>query len=420
MRYLIVVPWCVSLSAAVGVLLIDEYVFAAVPQESASSGKVAFLRALESVSESDLGDKTVFANLVSSLQSNDREISYAARQALVRTSKSSLPSLIQRLECGEAAVQIVILETIESMGRKGLASGSSVKKLVASKNGELRRAAIRTLGEIEGASAVSLLIKIAKQDRDPEARLFAIIALSRLGAAARPAVSLLSDIMREELVTGKEHVLGSEAANALAAIGCDGIPSLCAIVEDAGQSVLARSVAISSLGHFDPKAIASVPALLRSLVDPNADIRWWSALALRDIGWNAPIVVDALCRSAGDSVPMVRKEAIRALARIDSKNERVAALLVTSISDGDNTVAETACEVIGELGEAGKTAVPALLKCLEKGQPSLRVAAMRSLGRNGRNATDAVPALARLCHDKNESVAEAARSALRRISDGGR
>jgi HEAT repeat protein len=122
-----------------------------------------------------------------------------------------------------------------------------------------------------------------------------------------------------------------------------------------------RSTAAEDLGQIRPLAAAAVPALLKL--------------------------------SEQDRDPLIRIEAAKAVASIDSKNEGAIPILVEALNDKAGTVRKRAAECLGDLGPRGKPAVPALLKTLKDPDTAVCWAAIDALGQIGPAAEAAVPGL---------------------------
>jgi HEAT repeat protein len=200
-----------------------------------------------------------------------------------------------------------------------------------------------------------------------------------------------------------------------------------------------------------PGGPEDVPALVKALTHEDARIRVDAVEDLGQIGPPAMAAVPALLKlSEQDLDPLIRLEANKAVASIDSKNEKALPMLVEALNEKAGKVRKRAAECIGDLGPRAKPAVPALLKLLkdpnpivnwavidalgqigpgaEAAVPSLiealrdasnRGAAVDALGQIGRNARSAVPALEKIVKGDDVSVRWAAASALVRIGGSG-
>jgi HEAT repeat protein len=145
----------------------------------------------------------------------------------------------------------------------------------------LRCDAAEALGRIgvEANAAIPALRKAVANDRDPEMRVFAALALARIDLKDQRAVSA---IIKELEVKGKRTAGPKAAINALAELG--------------------------------PKARSAVPALLRSLADDAPSIRIGAAEALAAIGDRA--VIPALEGLLEDKDDFVREAARASLEKL--------------------------------------------------------------------------------------------------------
>jgi HEAT repeat protein len=200
-----------------------------------------------------------------------------------------------------------------------------------------------------------------------------------------------------------------------------------------------------------PGGPEDVPALVKALTHEDARIRFDAAEDLGQIGPPAIAAVPVLLKlSEQDVDPLIRLEANKAVASIDSKNEKALPMLVEALNEKAGKVRKRAAECIGDLGARAKPAVSPLLKAVKDrdltvswaaidalGQigpgakaavPILvealadvdtRGAAVDALGQIGRNARTAIPALEKIVQGSDASVRWAAASALVRIGGPG-
>ncbi len=132
---------------------------------------------------------------------------------------------------------------------------------------------------IEANAAIPALRKAVAKDRNPEVRVFAAMALSRIDPRDRGAVSA---IIRE--------------------------------LEDKGEGTAGPAAAIEALAELGPRARAAVPVLLRSLAHDEPSIRSGAAKALAAVGDRA--VIPDLERLLEDKDHLVRDAARASLEKL--------------------------------------------------------------------------------------------------------
>lgn len=195
-----------------------------------------------------------------------------------------------------------------------------------------------------GVPAIPALID-ALNHANPEVRLGAIDALSRLGPAASEAVPGLIELMHRETSPGVQRFI----AEALADIG------------DAGIIAVAEAL---SRAH-DPEAAARL------------------AQAIGVIGAKSKPGLPALRQALSAEDPVVRREALWAIRRVGLPAENPAELLdalADAIADLDPRVHELAPFTLGSFGTASVPTFPKLLKFYEHSESAVRRSAILAVG----------------------------------------
>jgi HEAT repeat protein len=145
-----------------------------------------------------------------------------------------------------------------------------------------------------------------------------------------------------------------------------------------------------------------VPALVKGLKHEDARVRIEAAEDLGRIGPPVGDGVALLLRLAEqDPDPLVRLEAAKAVAAIDSKNETAVPLLIGALKGKDARVRRRGAECLGDLGPRGKSAVPDLVRAVRDADPTVSWAAIDALGQIGPGAEAAVPILIEALKDAN-------------------
>jgi beta-lactamase regulating signal transducer with metallopeptidase domain len=169
-------------------------------------------------------------------------------------------------------------------------------------NVEVRRAAVRSIGNFEDRSAIPAL-REALRDSDAEVRAHAVEALGDMhdAASADAIAALIKDPNRD---------VRSHAIEALTDLELDAAPTaLLDALRDSDPEV--RHQAVHAVGHFqDARA---VPMLRTLLDDPNGDVREGAVEALGEIRNEAAIQALIVALKAKD--PKVRQAAADALGK---------------------------------------------------------------------------------------------------------
>ena len=195
-----------------------------------------------------------------------------------------------------------------------------------------------------------------------------------------------------------------------------------------------RRTAAIELGKMGAAAKGATDALARSLKDEDPFVRRFAAQALGEIGPAARQAVPALAAALRDRHKGVVSAAAAALGKMGPGGVKA----LTDLAKDASKPAEArrlAVESLGKIGPDAKDAVPALVEMLQgkgKGKPKrpkqmtdadrvLRLEVVQTLGKIGPEATDAVKPLEEIVANKKErdrSVKQAARVALRQIKGG--
>jgi HEAT repeat protein len=143
-------------------------------------------------------------------------------------------------------------------------------------------------------------------------------------------------------------------------------------------------------GKKDP----SVPDGLKSLKNPDPEVRLKSACLLLELGPIAKFAIPALREALEDKDPRVRVKVAEALWRIERPEPRVLLLvLLDSLKEKDATVRINALVVLGRIGAGARTAVPDMIAALKDKEEDVRLEAVLALGQLGPAAKSAIPAL---------------------------
>jgi Uri superfamily endonuclease len=167
-----------------------------------------------------------------------------------------------------------------------------------------------------------------------------------------------------------------------------------------------REAAAVALGRF---GAAAAEPLADLLIAGDADVRWWAARALAEVG--ADDAVPPLVRALGDSDPDVRACAALALGQIG--DGAAAPKLALRLADESAFVASIAADALSMIGQP---AIEALTGSLTEENPHVRLLAVRALSRIG--SQSAIGPLFGLLEDPSYLVRHYAREALDALGVG--
>ena len=175
----------------------------------------------------------------------------------------------------------------------------------------MRRAAAAALVGSDTPRVTGALASSALHDEDSTVRASAALALgweANLDGVA-PLVAALSDPSWEVV---------DAAVEALGEVGVRAIGRLQNVLRDPAQSLTVRyqvARAVAGMGH------PAIAALVAALSEPNPEVRKWSAVALGEIGFPDPTVIEALEsleRTSEGDLNWVVQEQLRRLRRVTS------------------------------------------------------------------------------------------------------
>jgi HEAT repeat protein len=158
----------------------------------------------------------------------------------------------------------------------------------------------------------------------------------------------------------------------------------------------------------------AVPPLADALRDPQEDVRFAAAKALKAIGAAARDAAPELIDVLDDDAPKVRRAAAGAVVWLVPPDEGVP-VLVPILADEDTTVRWAAARA---LGNYGSHAVSDLIAVLGDDDPVLRAGAAEALGQIGPAASAARPSLETARADQDANVSRAATAALDKVAPG--
>jgi len=207
-----------------------------------------------------LRQKKDIPSLIQALRYNDFDVQTTAAQALGTLGTEGINELLLALQDRERDVRLGIIEALSVI--RDQRAVPPLIMLLNDKSSEVRWETAIALGEIGGPDVTSPL-KTALKDPDKYVRYGAASALSKIG---------WKPVSDEERAF---YYVGMQEWQAVKDCGPAAISALSLVLRDQDSSV--RIQAIEILGSIGDKK--AIPALMQSLRDENADVRWKTVLA---------------------------------------------------------------------------------------------------------------------------------------------
>jgi HEAT repeat protein len=148
-----------------------------------------------------------------------------------------------------------------------------------------------------------------------------------------------------------------------------------------------RWSAAVALESFVTEAESAIPILTQALSDMNVNIQ---VAATRTLGRIGAAAIPGLLQALGKPEKQVRREAVWALARIGSAAKGTVSALTRALQDSDLRVRWGAAQALGAIGPDAGAAVSALAECLENSNLIFCRLAAQALVRIGPAALDAL------------------------------
>jgi HEAT repeat protein len=172
------------------------------------------------------------------------------------------------------------------------------------------------------------------------------------------------------------------------------------------------AIAIQKLG---PKAKAAVPDLMKALETSDPEVQAEILDALAQIGPEAKAGIPAAVKLLNSPIPMVQYTALHFLGALGKAAQDAVPAIEKAYNGPDEfgkAVAAWALVSIDPNPENIKRAIPWMIKALSHESPQVRMHAAMMLGKIGQGNPAAKAALEQATKDEEESVRNAAESAL--------
>ena len=207
------------------------------------------------------------------------------------------------------------------------------------------------------------------------------------------------------------------ATAALEQRGTAALPLIRRVLQDTSADPARRKAALKAAAILGPRAAEAIPDVAAALEDPQ-----YAPEAGLALGFMGSAAVDTLRDAHRSDDPVVRREALRALAKLRERAsidpQIVVPLLLESLKDEDAAVRHVAVTYLGIVRDRPTEGVRGLIGALEDPQAEVREAAALALSSYGLDAEPAVPALTKAStKDPDEDVQREAARALVHISE---
>lgn len=287
---------------------------------------------------------------------SDDEISADTPPADKGAYEAATLALVEKMTHADPRVRRAVLRTLSKLEPDLDRFAPLVSERLADADPSVVLPALHSLADM-GADAVPFLLKSLA---NPKSRYWASVALAEIGAAAAPAVPLLT----EGVSTGE--------------------------TEERMQSIM-------TLAAIGAPALPAVGDLVAALAAPESSLRFAAAFALGRL--RAKDADAALEKAAGDADPFLAAIASWARARIHPDDEQLVAAAVAKLTAGlssEQPAVQTAAisaisDLCGSLDDATEKRLSGdFVKLLSSDAPDVREAAAAALVREGPLAVDAL------------------------------
>jgi HEAT repeat protein len=398
--------------------------------------------------------------LAAAVRDDDRDVRARAIDAIAAfgaAGRPAVPALVEALRDKSIAhFAVRALGAIGSAARDNRDCGPALIELASTAGGDLLTETARSLGRIGGDDALLALLGMLRQEA-AERRLAAFEGLRRSDDANPQVIAALLKALRDDepavrecaaaalterklaedarLKTAVTALIGGRLSDAdvqvLLKLGRAAVPGLADALLDRSRPAPVRADCAVVLGRIGRAAVDGVPALVRTLADPEAGVRLVSAEALLKIaaadrggpgrrpsdGLAVPHELSAALATALDSREAeVRECAAVLLGRVGRPEAAAVTALAGALRDVNVRVRRAAATALRATARHARPVAPVVVKlteALRDGDDAVRLRAVETLGLLGAAAEPAVPELEELTDDPE--VGDAARDALEAI-----
>ncbi|QDT98390.1 HEAT repeat domain-containing protein [Gimesia aquarii] len=304
--------------------------------------------------------------------------------------EAAIPTLLKALKSEDTDLVWRSAHALGAINAKPKKVVPALITLLNNTSPEIRAHAALALGDFgaKAKAAVPELIKLLS-DSDLNVKLDAAAALGEIGPDASAAVPELSKAMQ-----AGPTALTLNSASALAAIGEASVPTLKKLLDDNSPLKL---LAAHVLGEIGGSSESAIPALLKLIDSPDANLRETAIISLGDIGPAAIKAEPQLLKIMETGTGKTRNTAVYALSKIGSKKALPLFKKYAAASDEDERFRLVCSWALVRANptdpETVKAALPGLIKVLADENPVVRREAANAISLSGPLAESATPSL---------------------------
>jgi HEAT repeat protein len=264
---------------------------------------------------------------------------------------------------------------------------------------------------------LSLATSTSASDRALAARNMGLhcLHLNEESAAFEQGVDLLITMMSDE-----DKSVRLAAVDAIGEIGLPAyraIPALRKTIKDPQVGI--RCASVCALYGLGPAATSAIPDLLVALEDSDRFIRAQTARALARIAPGRIELVEAIAALLADPEANVRGDVAWALSEVGRNARRVPGIvpaLLVGLKDGNGYVCAQTAKALAQIDPRNEEAIDGITTLLMNPDEFVRADAAEALGAIGAPALRSLPMLKQLQDDNDKSVRQEARTAIRSIT----
>jgi HEAT repeat protein len=356
--------------------------------------------ALRSLANCGPAAKVAIPGMIRLLEEDHPTLGKAAATTIARMGKEAVDPLAKGLQSENPRVRRTCLQALGSMGPEANASGPALAKTLKDESFLVRRKGAETLmlTQAQSPEIRAALLQAIQHDDDPEVRRLAAEALGKSGQEALP------DLLRLLQDRNPDHRF--HAAVALREIGPEAVSAvkpLAKMLRESEEDL--RQAAADCLGAIGKKALEN---LLDALQDSHAETRQAAASGLAVMGKAADKAVEPLLTALDDKVPAVGHQAARALGAIGAA--QAAPALARKVRHKDEEMRKVAALALVQIGKPAQAEVRPLLREKEARLRMLGVLVLAAVG-----GAEAVQDIAARLADEDLEVQRTAARSLGRI-----
>jgi HEAT repeat protein len=350
---------------------------------------------------------------------------------------------LEELKSDDAFIRDEAIEVLIDAGPAAHAAVPQLEALLEDEQIRVRIRAALALRRIAGQTkpAITTLTE-ALRDRTAPKRAEMLIQLGQLGPAAASGapvvVALINDadpVVREQatrtlqrfgaaavpaILSLFDHAdprVRRDACHTLGLVGLlnppakDAVSKLTALLKDADTEV--RQEALTALGRLGSFAGAATPAILELTHDKNVSLRAASLKALREVYADAKLARPVALEALKEDNALVRYQAVHLLWRVEPKHPDILPHILELLKQPVGRI--ELLNLLNAMGPAAARAAPSLAKLLSEPDPNLRRQIIPVLGRMRAAGRAAVPALLELLQGEDYQTRQAVLTALQAI-----